>query len=125
MDRSLITQFRKKVNDHHLVWHMYHNRDGKNQWNIICSAMDWIDVVIDNISVDNLDRKNDNVSSVKMMTFINCIDVLWEAIQQLHRVFNKTTQIPFEGDVSLFSNKMYSTDDNEYLMFFTGRLPRQ
>lgn len=104
---------------------MYHNRDGKNQWNIICSAMDWIDGVIDNISVDNLDRKNDNVSSVKMMTFINCIDVLWEAIQQLHRVFNKTTQIPFEGDVSLFSNKMYSTDDNEYLMFFTGRLPRQ
>ena len=37
---ELCMQFRDKVNENDLVYHIYRNRDGKDQWNIICSAMD-------------------------------------------------------------------------------------
>ena len=54
MDRSLIDDFREKVNDHDMVWKIYHDRNGKNQWSIICSAMDWIDVVVEEIDTSKL-----------------------------------------------------------------------
>lgn len=87
MDSTLINTFRNEVNDQDLVLQMYHSRDGKALWNIICSAMDWIDVVVGEIDVHKLLRGNDNKSSIHFITFISCADVLWEAIQQLHRVF--------------------------------------
>ena len=114
MNRVLINEFREKVNDQNMVLQMYRNRNGKNLWNIICSAMDWIDVVVDSIDINNLSRKNDNESSIKVMTFITCIDVLWEAIQQLHRVFFNTSKIPFEADNSTFKHKLFSSTDNDF-----------
>ncbi len=41
LDMELCMQFRDKVNENDLVYHIYRNRDGKDQWSIICSAMDW------------------------------------------------------------------------------------
>lgn len=114
MDRSLIDDFREKVNDHDMVWKIYHDRNGKNQWSIICSAMDWIDVVVEEIDTSKLCSKNDNASSIKMMTFINCVDVLWESIQQLHRVIFDPRSIPFQDDSSVFTDKLYESSDNEY-----------
>ena len=119
MDRSLIDDFREKVNDHDMVWKIYHDCNGKNQWSIICSAMDWIDVVVEEIDTSKLCSKNDNASSIKMMTFINCIDVLWESIQQLHRVIFDPRSIPFQDDSSVFTDKLYESSDNEY--FKTSR----
>lgn len=114
MDIALINEFREKVNDQDIVLQMYHNRNGKDLRNIICSAMDWIDVVVDSININILSRKNDNESSIKVMTFITCIDVLWEAIQQLHRVFFNTSKIPFAADNSTFKHKLFSSTDNDY-----------
>lgn len=85
-----------------------------NQWSIICSAMDWVDVVVEEIDTSKLCSKNDNASSIKMMTFINCIDVLWESIQQLHRVIFDPRSIPFQDDSSVFTDKLYESSDNEY-----------
>ena len=48
------------------------------------------------------------------MTFIVCIDVLWEAIQQLHRVLFNTQEIPFVEEKSVFRHKLFETTDNEY-----------
>ena len=64
--------------------------------------MDWISVVVDEIDVKKLSYKNDNDSSIRVMTFIVCIDVLWEAIQQLHRVLFNTQEIPFVEEKSVF-----------------------
>ena len=58
--------------------------------------------------------KNDNASSVKLMTFVVCIDILWEAIQQLHRVFIDSNTIPFEDDDSVFVKKQFPMKDNQY-----------
>ena len=42
MDSKLIDLFREKVNNNgaDLILHRYRNNNGKNQWSIICSAMD-------------------------------------------------------------------------------------
>ena len=98
MDSKLIDLFREKVNNNgaDLILHRYRNNNGKNQWSIICSAMDWISVV------------------VGVMTFIVCIDVLWEAIQQLHRVLLNTENIPFVNEKSVFQHKKFETTDNKY-----------
>lgn len=114
MDRALINEFRKKVDDQDIILQMYRNSNGKNLWSIICSAMDWIGVVVDSIDTNNLSCKNDNESSIKVMTFITCIDILWEAVQQLHRVFFHTNKVPFATDNSSFKNKLFSANDNNY-----------
>ena len=70
MDKEIIKRFRDEVNAQDLVLQMYRNYAGKNYWNIICSAMDWIDVVVEMIDIKNVSKKNDNDSSIKVMTFI-------------------------------------------------------
>lgn len=82
MDNSIINDFRDCVNAHGTVYQMYKNQNNKNQWGIICSAMDWISVSIEGISFKSLELNNTNRASIKIMTFIMCIDLLWEAIQQ-------------------------------------------
>ena len=59
-------------------------------------------------------KKNNNDSSIRVMTFIVCIDVLWEAIQQLHRVLLNTENIPFVNEKSVFQHKKFETTDNKY-----------
>ena len=114
MTTDFISAFRDEANEDELIYHIFKNKDGKNKWSIICSAMDWIEVVIEKIDLKNVPRGNDNESSVKLMTFISCIDVLWESIQQLHRVLFNTENIPFSDDTSVFKNKLIETTDNDY-----------
>ena len=102
MDQELLRSFRSTINDKELILHIFRNRFGRNKWSIICSAMDWIEVSIDGIDMSNLSRKNDNQASIKMITFLSCIDVMWEAVQQLHRVLFDTQKIPFKDDFSVF-----------------------
>jgi hypothetical protein len=115
MDIGLINQFREKVNEFGIVMHLYRNIKGKNQWSIICSAMDWISVTAEAIDPTNFTRSNDNSSSLKLMNYIFCIDILWEAIQQLHRVFFDTQDTPFDAENTIFQDKPFpSTSDNQY-----------
>ena len=66
------------------------------------------------LSLILLSKKNNNDSSIRVMTFIVCIDVLWEAIQQLHRVLLNTENIPFVNEKSVFQHKKFETTDNKY-----------
>ena len=111
MDASLINKFRNKVNEHNLILHIYRNYNGKNKWNVICSAMDWVQIGVFGSDVSALERTNSDQDSVKVITFLSCIDVMWEGIQQLHRVFYNTDSIPFKGDRNIFHKAM---DDNRY-----------
>ena len=123
MDKEIIKRFRDEVNAQDLVLQMYRNYAGKNYWNIICSAMDWIDVVVEMIDIKNVSKKNDNDSSIKVMTFIMCIDVMWEAVQQLHRIFFDTSTIPFADNTEVFCHKLFQASDNDYFqtcLFYTS-----
>lgn len=68
MDSKLIDLFREKVNNNgaDFVLHRYRNNNGKNQWSIICSAMDWISVVVGEIDVRKLSKK------ISIFIFQNC-----------------------------------------------------
>lgn len=114
LNGELIHVFRERVNERDFVNHVYQNKSGKNYWSIICSAMDWIETVINRIDIKQLSRKNDNEASLKVMIFIMCIDILWEAIQQLSRIFVDQKTLPFDQKESIFQNKMISSTDNEY-----------
>lgn len=114
MNNCLIKTFQEKINEKDQIFNLYHNKEGKNQWNIICSAMQWISIVVDSIAIPKIDCNNDNVKSLRVMNFITYIDVLWESIQQLHRVFVNSKSIPFKGEKKIFTNRLFDEDDNSY-----------
>jgi hypothetical protein len=111
MDKGLAYEFRKKVNEDNMIYHIFINKNNNNKWNILCSAMDWIEVALEGIEPPALSRGNDNKSSIGLITFVSCIDILWEAIQQTHRVLFDTTEIPFKDDSSIFKQDV---SDNIY-----------
>lgn len=109
MNKELIQKFRENVAIDDRVFYIYRNVNGKDHHGIICSAMDWIEVVINGISIENLIQENPDASSINVITFISCVDILWEAIQQLYRVFYN--EIPLREDKSVFKKNV---SDNEY-----------
>lgn len=50
LDRNLYDNFRARVNQDNFVYFYYNNRNEKNNFNCICSAMDWIDVALEYIN---------------------------------------------------------------------------
>lgn len=111
MDASLISKFRNRVNEHNLIHHIYRKYNGKNKWSVICSAMDWIQIGVFGSDASALERNNSDQASVRVITFLSCIDVMWEGIQQLHRVFFDTDAISFKDSRDIFHKTM---DDNHY-----------
>lgn len=91
-DLNLIGKFRDKVNSHGFVLFKYRNVKGKDQWSCICSAMDWITVAMEYIADVEAGRKSCK-QSMEMYAYISSIDVVWEAVQQLHRVLFQTGEM--------------------------------
>lgn len=117
MDDRLIKEFRNKINEDGMALQIFREHKNRNKWSIICSAMDWIEVTVGAIDVAELSRDNDNQASVKMITFLSCIDTMWEAISQLHRVLFSVTDIPFKDDRSIFNQNV---PDNIYFKTIRG-----
>lgn len=88
LDDKKITAFRDLVNDNNrFVLKAYANKQGKNQWNLICSSMDWISVAVRNLhSFPALDS-NIDIRVMQIYSLISSIDIVNEAVMQLHRVF--------------------------------------
>ncbi|RLA84416.1 MAG: hypothetical protein DRG78_01460 [Epsilonproteobacteria bacterium] len=115
IDTELITKFNEKINSNsYFVLHKYRDIENKNKWSIICSCMDWISVAltnVNNIKEDNLDI---NRKSMQVFSYISSIDIIYEAINQLHRVIVDENSIPFKNNVTIFTNNTLDKDDNEY-----------
>ncbi|WP_369284392.1 hypothetical protein [Paraclostridium bifermentans] len=111
---SIIKNFRDFINDNvDFVVDVYADKKGRNKWNCICSCMDWIDVSIEYIKNIKYDEDNINIKSMQVYAYISSIDVLWESVQQLHRVIFDTNSIPFTKNTDIFNNQL-NIDDNEY-----------
>ena len=110
-----INEFRDEVNSDKFVLSKYKMVNGKNQWGCICSAMDWITVAIEYIMHFHVDKGY--IQSMEMYAYISSIDVVWEGIQQLHRVlFHDKKYLPFAGKYECFSNRIYEEKaDNEII----------
>ena len=114
LDRELISKLRDKVNESEFVYNTYKNIDDRNKWNCICSSMDWIEVSVDFINSDWNKSKEVNIKCMNFFTYISSINVLWEAIEQLHRVFINYKSIPFKSNSYIFRSKISNEDDNDY-----------
>jgi len=84
------------------------------EYDMLCYGLDWIEVAVEGIDAGNLSRNNDNNASIKMLTFLSCIDILFESVSQLHKVFFNTEDKPFKNDDNIFKEKLFSTSDNKY-----------
>jgi len=107
---------REKINETNCILAKYQNYNSKDQWNCICSSMDWIDVGATNINqaLDELNRSQGLETCMKFYQYICCIDMAWEGICQLHRIFINPKSIPFKGDSSIFQKIYFQEDDNGY-----------
>ncbi len=115
IDKQLLQDFNKKVNgDSYFTLNAYRDKNGKNQWSCICACMDWISVSMDYLSSHEFQTQNINVMSMQVYTYISSIDIIWQSIQQLHRVIIDDKTIPFKGDRSLFKDNDICIDDNDY-----------
>ncbi|MBB3113405.1 hypothetical protein FHS18_005517 [Paenibacillus phyllosphaerae] len=112
IDIELIEDFRDVVNDNPFFRYKYKNIDGKNKLNAICSAMDWITVTADGLCNIEPSPKigigYDHLETLNLMQYIISIDVLVDAIIQLHRAL--ITPYPLKNDKSIFSQSKLNDD---------------
>lgn len=124
VDDGLITRFRDVVNDNHMfVFHTYSNRNGKNQWNPICSCMDWISVAIRSIYGAPSFSTDIDVKVMQIYSLISSIDIVNESIISLHSIFKseKGRVSPFKGADNCFESKSISCDDDSYFKEIRAR----
>jgi len=116
--REKIDRFRDIVNDKNFIYEKYKMQDGKNLWNCICSAMDWISVATTYLESCPVPKIVDNhdLSSINVYTYISCVDMIFEAIGQLYHILinSNRKQLPFDGDKTCFSDILFCQDDNKY-----------
>ncbi|HDT2998597.1 TPA: hypothetical protein QHL53_000789 [Proteus mirabilis] len=117
LDSNLIEKFSKTVNgNNHYVCYKYFNVEGKNDWNIVCSCMDWIKVSVNYLySFPDFSKNIDN-KVMQMNTLLISIDNILEAIKQLHRVFYNDQNLkiyPFNGRNNIFIDKKIICKDDE------------
>lgn len=116
LDFQLINRLRNLVNSNsYYMLHKYRDQDGKNRWNIICSAMDWISIAVNNYNKFSFKFKREDMDAycMEVYSFISMIDIIFEAVNQLHRVLISPSSIPFSNEKIHFSNNN-NIDDNNY-----------
>ncbi|SMQ80664.1 hypothetical protein SAMN05444673_3971 [Bacillus sp. OV166] len=113
IDSELISLFRKEVYIGFFS-EKFKNVKGKNHWNIICSAMDWITLAADGLPLINVDPKGfgyNHLDTLNLMQYIITIDVMVESINQLFRVIegiNKDKDLPLANDRTIFNQTKVS-----------------
>lgn len=110
-----ISEFRDLVNSNsNFVCNDFRDKNGKNHWNLVCSCMDWLSVSIRYLqNTPELD-KNIDVRVMQIFSLISAIDLVYEAITQLHRVFVNPKTVPFATEKECFSGRLFNEDDNTY-----------
>ena len=110
IDKRLILEFREKVNENDFVLFKYRKNQKKNQWNCICSAMDWIIVASDYMNRE----ERDYTDSIEIYAYISSIDIIVEAIQQLHRVLFGTSKVLYLKARDIFTDNPFEQTDIDY-----------
>ncbi|RXT08920.1 hypothetical protein [Ammoniphilus sp. CFH 90114] len=102
LDSSLLEKFKQAVSDHdEFLINTYSNYNGKNLWNLICSAKDWLSVSVNGLPYIDLNHSHDDVRSLNVLQLIMTYDLVFQAIEQLHRVFEM--EHPLKKDDSVFN----------------------
>lgn len=112
LNPCLIEVFRRKVNGGACL-RKYRNVDGKNKWNVICSAMDWISVAAYGLPKIQLDVGGigpNHYQSLNLMQYIIAIDNMVVSVRQLYRVLYAMKNHPLSSDKSVFQQSKVTDD---------------
>ncbi|KAF0825759.1 hypothetical protein KIS1582_0432 [Cytobacillus firmus] len=113
INEKLISLFRKEVNIEFFS-EKFKNVNGKNHWNIICSAMDWITLAAEGLPSINVNPKGfgyNHLDTLNLMQYIITIDVMVDSINQLFRVIDgikKDKDLPLANDRTIFKQTKVS-----------------
>ena len=120
MDKLLIESFRDEINKSRYSWETFRDVNGKNQWNCICSAMDWITVAVDGIDfIPNIKiNEHGSKKTFDVLTLLMRIAVIKEGIEQLHRVLYCTKEQYRKDDKTVWKGKLFGMTDNEHFETF-------
>jgi hypothetical protein len=114
LNRNLIVKFRNKVNEKKFFQEKFRNVNGKNYWNVICSAMDWITVAAEGLPKIDLKKPKglgyNHLETLNLMQYIITIDILVEAIIQLFRVIDRGKPYPLSNSNEIFRQSKLSDD---------------
>lgn len=113
LDIGLIQRFNGVVNDQWFALFKYRAFNDKNLWNCICSAMDWITVSVEHINGLTQEKMN-YMGSIETYAFLASVDIIVEAVQQLHRVLLDTTAVLYKNDRDVFQENRFNQTDLEY-----------
>jgi len=116
MNGELIREFRDKANEYDYCRNHYSNVDGKNKWNCICSAMDWITVAVSDIHFypSLLPFGECDETTIHVLNLFMRIAIIKEGIEQLHRVFMNTNEVYRNDEKNIWIDNPYANTDNEY-----------
>jgi len=111
-----IRKFRELVNSNSsFVYQIYKDKGGKNLFNLVCSAMDWISVSVRHLENSHDLDKNIDSKCMQVYSLISSIDIIFESIKQLHRVFMTDKKVPFDNEKKCFKDRLFTEeDDNSY-----------
>ncbi|WP_368298534.1 hypothetical protein [Cytobacillus firmus] len=113
INSDLIDSFRNKVNEEPFFSEIYKNVNGKNHWNLLCSAMDWITVASNGLPEINLNPKGmgyNHIQTINLMQYIVTIDILVESIIQIFRVLDPGNPYPLAKNKDIFKHEKLSDD---------------
>ena len=111
IDPRGITDFRNKVDGSLWCRFKYQNNNDKNQWNCICSAMDWIEASANYIHNHEIASLHD----IELYAYISSVDIIVEAVEQLHRViFADNKKTIFADDNDCFLDNPFDQSDRKF-----------
>lgn len=68
LDSSLLEEFKQVLCDHNdFLINTYGDYNGKNLWNLICSAKDWLSVSVNGLPHVQLNHPNDDARSLNVL----------------------------------------------------------
>lgn len=116
MNRELIDLFRDTMISGWYGETRFSNVEGKNKWNCICSAMDWLTVAVDEIEFhpNIVNIGHDDEATLTVLTLIMRIALIKESIEQLHRVFYNTSEIYMKDSYEVWEAQPFGETDNEH-----------
>lgn len=110
---NLLILFRDKVNSNaYFALHNYKNNNGKNEWNLICSCMDWLTVAVRYLMQSTINSKDMDAKSMQVYSFISAIDIVYQSILQLHKTIYNTKTTPFKGNKDIFGYSILLRDES-------------
>ena len=115
---KIIVNFQNIINSNdNFVLHTYLDRNGKDQWSLICSCMNWITVAIRHLKNFPILNSDPDIRGMQIYSIICSIDIVVEAVLQLYRViFNcDDKQLPFEDGNQIFKKIVFTElNDDDY-----------